>query len=168
METAFVGPGRAGPGLAMQRAETGRALNSIRARGPGRAVRSTGRAGPTKSGPCRPLICVTRVVWNRWTMIDIVLQLFNVSLDYITHSFERYYTFFIFLKNAFSDVLYPYSTCSLHLWFLRYLTSKFYGLTLTLDPKRSPELNNIFTIRKPILDFLSDFYCHFSLLRTVF
>ena len=53
METAFVGPG-----LAMQRAETGRALNSIRARGPGRAVRSTGRAGPTKSGPCRPLVQV--------------------------------------------------------------------------------------------------------------
>ena len=59
METAFVGPdrtgpdragpgragpGRAGLGLAMPRAETGRALNSIRARGPGRAMRSTGRA----------------------------------------------------------------------------------------------------------------------------
>ena len=44
METAFVGPDRAGPGLAMPRAKMGRALNSIRACGPGRAVRSTGRA----------------------------------------------------------------------------------------------------------------------------
>ena len=54
METAFVGldrtgPGRAGPGraelgLAMPRAETGRALNSIRARGPGREVYGPGRA----------------------------------------------------------------------------------------------------------------------------
>ena len=49
METVFVGPdrtvpGRAGPGLAMPRAETGRALNSIRARGPGREVYGPGRA----------------------------------------------------------------------------------------------------------------------------
>ena len=66
METAFVGPdragsgragpGRAGPGLAMPRAETGRALNSIRARGPGREV--YGPVGPTKSGSCRSLVCI--------------------------------------------------------------------------------------------------------------
>ena len=60
--------GRAGPGLAMQRAETGRALNSIRARGPGRGreVYGPGRAGPGRAepgrqnpGPCRPLLSMT-------------------------------------------------------------------------------------------------------------
>ena len=43
--------------------------------------------------------------------------------------------------------------------FLRYLTSKF--LEFDLDFWRSPEVKNIFTVRKPIHDFLSDFYWHF-------
>ena len=41
------------------------------------------------------------------------------------------------------------------------------GLTLTFDFKRSPEIKNIFTNRKPIQDFLSNFYWHF-LSHTVF
>ena len=55
METAFVGPGRAGPGLAMQRAETGRALNSIRARGPGRAGPGREVYGPGRADKIRPV-----------------------------------------------------------------------------------------------------------------
>ena len=62
METAFVGPnrtgqGRAGPGLAMPRAETGRALNSNSGprAGPGREVYGPGRADKIRpvqiSGP---------------------------------------------------------------------------------------------------------------------
>ena len=47
------GPGRAGPGLVMQRAETGRALNTIRARGPQRAGPWGQRAGPGRTGPGR-------------------------------------------------------------------------------------------------------------------
>ena len=43
--------------------------------------------------------------------------------------------------------------------FLRYSTSKFSGFDF--DLKRSPEVKNIFTIRKPIHDFLSNFYWHF-------
>ena len=53
METAFVGPVRAGPGLAMQRAKTGRALNSIRARGPGRAGPGREVYGPGRQNPAR-------------------------------------------------------------------------------------------------------------------
>ena len=41
----------------------------------------------------------------------------------------------------------------------------FEGLTLTFDLWRSSEVKNIFTIRKPIHDFLSNFYWHsFSIL----
>ena len=44
----------------------------------------------------------------------------------------------------------------------------FQGLTLTFDLQRSPKVKNIFTIRKPIQDFLSNFIDTFSLSRTVF
>jgi hypothetical protein len=37
----------------------------------------------------------------------------------------------------------------------------FQSLTLTFDPERSSGVKNIFTIRKPIHDFLSNFYRHF-------
>ena len=36
----------------------------------------------------------------------------------------------------------------------------FEGLTLTFDLWRSSEVKNIFAIRKPIHDFLSNFYWH--------
>ena len=36
----------------------------------------------------------------------------------------------------------------------------FWGLTLTFDPKRSTEVEKFQTIRKPIFDFLFDFYGH--------
>ena len=58
METALLaGPGRAGPGLAMPRVETGRGLNpnSGPRAGPDRAVRSTGRAGPGRADKIRPV-----------------------------------------------------------------------------------------------------------------
>ena len=45
----------------------------------------------------------------------------------------------------------------------------FQGLTLTFDLWRAPEVKIFFTIRKPIHDFLSNFYWHsFSLSPTVF
>ena len=37
----------------------------------------------------------------------------------------------------------------------------FFGLTLTFDLQRSPGVKNILIIRKPIHDFLSNFYRHF-------
>ena len=37
----------------------------------------------------------------------------------------------------------------------------FQGLTLTFELWRSPEVENIFSIRKPIHDFLFNFYWHF-------
>ena len=36
----------------------------------------------------------------------------------------------------------------------------FQGLTLTFDPKKSSGVKNFYTIRKPIYDFLFDFYGH--------
>ena len=40
-------------------------------------------------------------------------------------------------------------------------SSRFWGFVLTFDPQKSQEVINIFVTRKPIHDFLSNFYWHF-------
>ena len=53
-------------------------------------------------------------------------------------------------------------TLSLYLVrFSIYWLQSFQGLTLTFDLWRSPEVENILSIRKPLHDFLSNFYWHF-------
>ena len=55
----------------------------------------------------------------------------------------------------------PLWTPSLYLVpFSRYSTSKFLGLTLTFDPKRSSGVEKNYTIREPIYDILFDLYGH--------
>ena len=52
--------------------------------------------------------------YSTWIVLD-------VSLYYITRSFARFFTFFIFVeKHAFFNVLYSYFSRSLHLWVFPY------------------------------------------------
>ena len=82
METAFVGPGRAGPGLAMQRAETGRALNSIRARGPGRAGPWGLRAGPGRADKIRPVQTSVTDRFIQFPRNNIIVDPLEISVQH--------------------------------------------------------------------------------------
>ena len=82
METAFVGPGRAGLGHATGRNGPGPKLNSgprAGPAGPGRAVRSTGRAGPGRADKIRP---VQTSASNNMLMTQLYILGTNVNANF--------------------------------------------------------------------------------------
>ena len=99
-----------------------------------------------------------KVFLNFWWGLTLTLTFRDHPRSKIFPPFESLYT---------TSYLTAIDTFSLSRTVLRYSTSKFSGFDLYLY--RSPEVKNIFTIRKPIHDLLYlTFIDTFSLSRTVF
>ena len=63
------------------------------------------------------------------------------------------------MHDLLSDFVWHFLSISYRFQDIR--LQKFWGWTLTFDLQRSSEVENIFAIRKPIHDFLSNFCLHF-------
>ena len=89
------------------------------------------------------------LIWNRIEYYNLIFAVFHLwPLQLLINNPVFYYNICCFSTEI-----------QMNYFILR--SSRFWGLNLTFDPYRSHEVKNIFAIRKPIHDFLSNFCWHF-------
>ena len=83
-----------------------------------------------------------------WRAHNIIFYLFSIETHYLGVTWDvRHQNLLLRLSISY------------RFWDIR--LQRFQGLTLTFDLQRLSEVKIVFTIRKPIHDFLSIFYLHF-------